>query len=121
MKPKRELKVGDKIRFSGPISSASGLCTNQLAEIKNIDGENILVYVLGDKLITPSWINRRQVTHVFVKKKKESKYPKEIWANIFIGKNAIAIESFVDKINAESASNRNIDGKAIRYVLAKGQ
>lgn len=121
MKPRRELKVGDKIRFSGPASGIDNLYEHKIALIVGISSHslNLKIQFDVDNKTYQSWISRRQVVSVFVKKKKESKYPKEIWVNIYSTKDMQA------HINEEIAdllcSETRLQGKAIRYVLAKGQ
>lgn len=119
---KRELSVGQKIRFSGPLSSTSGFFENQVCTIVEISDYKIRVKCETNPII-PGWIHRKQVTAVFVKKKKESKYPKEVWINFYTGIDCYlgGRTAFETKDQADRLLGNREIGKAIRYVLAKGQ
>jgi len=67
---KHELKTGMKIRFSGPTSLSGFLYCEQMAKISYISGEWIEIEILDTKR---GMIHRRQVTSVFVKKKRPEK------------------------------------------------
>ena len=130
MKPRRELKVGDKIRFSGPCSENSHLFIRRKAEIVSVsaDDDSLSVHfqLIGagiDNVYCTAWIHRCQVVSVFVKKKKESKYPKEVWVNFYTGIDCYlgGRTAFETKDQADRLLGNREIGKAIRYVLAKGQ
>lgn len=117
---KHELKPGMKVKFKGPITNGDTYYYNPtLAKI--IEATNDLVKISIIEFVTEvkAYIYRRQVTHVIVKKKKERKYPREVWVNIYSDKD---MQAHINKEIADAlCSATRLHGKAIRYVLAKGQ
>jgi hypothetical protein len=87
---KKELKVGDRVRFLGPISYPGGegafISKPCLAFIHGVqesnDGIEILSCYFSGNSDQCFQISRRQVTHVI--RKKEKPKPREIWCNEYI-------------------------------------
>lgn len=123
-KKKRELIPGMKIRFERPLAHS----LESISQIGLIECMSACGKILGVKIKDSQdnylrlYIHRRQVVGVFVKKKKESKYPREIWVNF---NKEISVNNTIhsSELSADNCINKEFSmfGKSIKYVLAKGQ